>query len=52
MRAEAEIKKDKGEMPEAAAVQASDEKSSGPEVIIVNKKDNLDIIDEDDDMED
>ena len=49
LRAEAEMKKDEGEKTEVAAVQASDEKSSGPEVIIVNKKDNLNIIDEEDD---
>jgi len=49
LRAEAEVKKDESEKPEDVAAKVSDEKSEGPEVIIVNKKDNPDIIDEDDD---
>ncbi len=52
LRAEAEIKKAEEEKPEVAVAQASDEKSEGPEVIIVNKKDNPDTVNEDgDDIE-
>ena len=49
LRAEAEIKKDEDKVPEVAVTEEPDEKSKGPEVIIVNKKENQDIVDEDDD---
>jgi small subunit ribosomal protein S2 len=39
LRAEAEKEKEEAEKPEAAAPQASEENGEGPEVIIVNKKD-------------
>ena len=52
LRAETEVKKDEGEMPEVAVSQSSGEKKEGPEVIIVNKKENPEIVDdEDDDIE-
>lgn len=38
LRAEAEMKKEEAEKPEVTAAQPSDEKGEGPEVIIVNKK--------------
>jgi small subunit ribosomal protein S2 len=49
LRAEAEMKKDEYEKPEVAAAPVSAEKSEGPEVIIVNKKENPEIIDEEGD---
>ncbi len=53
LRAESEMKKDEVEKPEASAYQATEEKKTGPEVIIVNKKDTIikDIDDDDDDLE-
>ncbi len=49
LRAETEVKKDEGEKPEVAVSQSSEEKKEGPEVIIVNKKDNQEIVDNEDD---
>ena len=51
LRAEAEAKKDEVETPDVAVPQASEEKSEGPEVIIVNKKDNQEVIDDNGDIE-
>ena len=48
LRAEAEIKKEEAETPEIAVTQASEEKGDGPEVIIVNKKeDNIETSEDD-----
>jgi small subunit ribosomal protein S2 len=48
LRAEAETKKEEDEKAEVGVAQASDDKSEGPEVIIVNKKeDNIETSEED-----
>jgi len=51
LRAEAEMKKEEEEKSDVVAVKSSDEESEGPEVIIVNKKDDIKTIDEDENIE-